>query len=221
MKLQCHALQDTVVRKLNIIGAGGHGAVCAEIAYLNGYTEIVFYDDAYKNIPTQLGYSVENTLYWVYDNIQKNEDYIVAIGNNTIRQTIFYKLQSLSANIVNLIHPKAIVSPFCKMGLGNVLCGGSFLGVQSNIANACIINSISSVDHDCTLEDAVHICPGSHIAGGCILGQRSWLGIGSTVKECMIVGSDVFVGAGAVVVSNLSANETYVGIPARKLNRKL
>lgn len=31
--------------KIAIIGAGGHGKVCAESARLNGYTEIVFWDD--------------------------------------------------------------------------------------------------------------------------------------------------------------------------------
>lgn len=31
--------------KLAIIGAGGHGRVVADIAKLNGYEEIVFFDD--------------------------------------------------------------------------------------------------------------------------------------------------------------------------------
>lgn len=32
-------------KKLVIIGAGGHGRVCAEIASMNGYSDISFLDD--------------------------------------------------------------------------------------------------------------------------------------------------------------------------------
>ena len=32
-------------KKLVILGAGGHGRVCAEIASMTGYEEIVFLDD--------------------------------------------------------------------------------------------------------------------------------------------------------------------------------
>lgn len=203
------------MRKLNIIGAGGHGAVCADIALLNGYKEIVFYDDAFIEKPTLLKWKVINSISWVYDNIHKDEDYVIAIGNNALRQSIFYKLHDLSVNIVNLIHPKTIVSSFSKMGQGNVLCAGSFIGVNTSLANACIINSLSSVDHDCTLEDAVHICPGTHVGGCCKLGQRSWIGIGSSVKQCISIEADAVIGAGAAVISNITSAQLYVGVPAR------
>ena len=44
-------------KKLVIIGAGGHGKVCAEIAELNGYKEIVFLDNDI-NKTTCLGYPI-------------------------------------------------------------------------------------------------------------------------------------------------------------------
>ncbi len=215
MKQLCRNLRATIVRRINIIGAGGHGAVCADIGLLCGYKEIVFYDDAFIEKPTLLNWKVTNNISWVYNNIQKNEDYAIAIGNNALRQSIFYKLQNLSANIVNLIHPKAIVSSFSRMGQGNVLCAGSFVGVNTTLANVCIINSLSSVDHDCILEDSVHVCPGTHVGGFSSLGQRSWIGIGSAVKQCISIGADAVIGAGAAVVSDVPSAQLYVGVPAR------
>ena len=49
------------------------------------------------------------------------------------------------------------------------------------------------------------------------MGARSWIGIGASVIQQIRIGSDVTVGAGAVVVRDLSDGVTAVGVPARAL----
>lgn len=68
-------MKDSLV----IIGAGGHGRVCAEIAELNGYHNIVFLDDGLVDRGTVFG-----TTAAIHDFLSKS-DYFVAIGDNQLR----------------------------------------------------------------------------------------------------------------------------------------
>ena len=47
--------------------------------------------------------------------------------------------------------------------------------------------------------------------------QVTVLGIGSTVIDDIRIGNRVTVGAGAVVVSNISDNIVAIGVPAKKM----
>lgn len=47
------------------------------------------------------------------------------------------------------------------------------------------------------------------------VGDRSWVGIGSAVRQMIKIGSDVMVGAGSVVVSDISDACVVTGVPAR------
>jgi acetyltransferase-like isoleucine patch superfamily enzyme len=87
----------------------------------------------------------------------------------------------------------------------------------SRIGKGCIINTSSSVDHDCWLGDGVHISPGAHLAGCVNVGQLSWLGIGCCVKQQIHVGQRVTVGAGATVVSDVMDGLTVIGTPAKSV----
>ncbi len=67
------------------------------------------------------------------------------------------------------------------------------------------------------LADAVHICPGAHLAGEVQVGACSWIGIGASVIQQIRIGADVTVGAVAAVVCDLPDGVTAVGVPARVL----
>lgn len=67
--------------------------------------------------------------------------------------------------------------------------------------------------------EAVHISPGTMLAGAVTVGDRSWVGIGACARQLVRIGSDVVVGAGAVVVRSISDSCTVVGNPARPLVR--
>ena len=78
-----------------------------------------------------------------------------------------------------------------------------------------ILNTGATVDHDCVIGDAVHIAPGSHLAGNVTLEEGVFLGIGTVVIPGRRIGAWTRVGAGAAVVHDLAANVTAIGVPAR------
>ena len=80
-----------------------------------------------------------------------------------------------------------------------------------------IINSNATIEHDCVIEDYCHVAPGAVLAGDVFVGPSSSIGAGSTVKQGVKIGRNVTIGAGSVVLNDIPDNETWVGVPAKKL----
>lgn len=94
---------------------------------------------------------------------------------------------------------------------------GVVINNAAKIGNGVIVNTCSSVDHDCKISDFVHISVGAHLAGTVTVGNRTMIGAGTTVINNITIGEDVAVGAGAVVIREIEEKGTYVGVPARKI----
>lgn len=200
------------MKELAIIGAGGHGVVVAEIAKLNGYKKIFFYDDN----PSMLG---TNILEWKVagntNNIPKNSEVIIAIGDNKIRYNITNRALDRNWLIPVLIHPRAVISENVNIGAGTVIMANSVINARTTIGKGCVINTSSSVDHDCILEDFVHIAPGANIAGGIKIGEGTLVGIGSCLIPNITIGSWNVIGAGSTVIKNIQDNQIVYGNPAK------
>lgn len=202
------------MKELIIIGAGGHGKVIADIAYSNGYKEISFIDDTKKSFDN---YQVVGTTKDI-DKFDSNKyEFIIAIGNNKIRKKIQKKLISKGLNVTTLIHPSAVISPSVIIRKGTVIMANCVINAGSIIGEGCIINTASTIDHDCIIHDYVHISPGVHIAGTVEIKERTWIGIGSSIKNNIKICEDCIFGAGSVVIKDIFNSGTYVGIPVKKI----
>ena len=71
-------------RRLAIIGAGGHGKVIGEIALLNKYGVINFFDDKLDEIENY-PFKIVDTINNLNKYINNYDDYFVAIGDNHLR----------------------------------------------------------------------------------------------------------------------------------------
>ena len=201
-------MEGTVLKKLIIIGASGHGKVIADIAVRNGYKDIVFLDDD-ENIKECAGFPVIGK---TVEAKEMDGDKIVAIGNAKIREQIQDKIKA-----VTLIHPNAVISRRVKIGEGSVVMAGAVVNSDAIIGKGCIINTGASVDHDCVIDNFAHISVGAHVAGTCHIGERTWIGAGATVSNNVNIWSDCMVGAGAVVIKTIERTGTYVGVPVEQV----
>lgn len=204
------------MKKLIIIGAGGHAKVVYEIAKLcNYYQSIDFYDD-YVLGEVIDGKTVIGNVSLVRERIDEC-DLFIAIGNNKIRTSLYDDFKALGATFALISHPSTIISTSAKIGENTVLMPQVVVNSCAEIGNSCIINTAATIDHDCLIEDGSHISVGSHIAGTCRIGSQVMLGVGSCVCNNVSIGDNVVVGAGGVVVKNIMEPGTYVGVPVKKI----
>lgn len=199
------------MKRLAVIGASGHGKVIADIARKIGYSEIVFLDDD-EGIRECGGYPV----------IGKSSkagtieaDVIIGIGNADVRKRIQKSIPE--EKFITLIHPDAVIAEDVMIGVGTVVMAGAVINPGARIGKSCIINTCSSVDHDCSVGDYVHIAVGSHLCGTVTVGNGTWVGAGVTVSNNAAICPNCIIGAGAVVIRDILETGTYIGIPAKKV----
>lgn len=202
--------------KLLIIGASGHGKVVADIALNMGKWQTIAFLDDDINLTSSMGLEVIGRTNDI--STYKDEyEIFVGIGNNTTRQKLHEKLETLGASIPTLIHPNTVIGSEVVIGIGTAIMAGAVINCCTTIGNGCIINTGSTVDHDNVIEDFVHISPGANLAGSVHVGQGSWLGIGSVVSNNVNIIKGCKVGAGAVVIKDLIDEGIYIGVPVRRI----
>src|SRR4029453_12967758 len=77
-----------------------------------------------------------------------------------------------------------------------------------------IVNTAASVDHECCLDDGVHVGPGVRLGGRVRVGRGSWLGLGSGIKDGVRTGPGTIVRAGSLVLRDLPGGVVAFGTPA-------
>jgi sugar O-acyltransferase (sialic acid O-acetyltransferase NeuD family) len=202
--------------KLLIIGASGHGKVVADIALkMSRWQSVAFLDDD-ENLKTSMGIEVIGNSNKAFELLGEYE-ICVAIGNNATREKLQSELKSKGARIPTLIHPSAIIGEQVIIGSGTVVMAGVIINCCTKIGEGCIINTGSTIDHDNVIGSFTHISPGVHLAGTVKVGLGSWIGIGSTISNNVTITSDCKIGAGAVVVKDITEPGVYVGVPVRRI----
>lgn len=195
-------LKNFMNKKIAIIGAGGHAKVAGEIALLNHYETIDFYDDRIneiKNFP----FKILGNLDLLKNNMKNYDIFFVAIGDNKIRCNYISWLKKENNNVATLIHPRTTVSQFSSIGIGSCVMANAAINPGTIIKDGVIINTSSSIDHDCLIEDYVHISPNCSLSGGISVGKFSHLGTGTSVHPGINIGKDVKIGVGSKVYKNI------------------
>jgi sugar O-acyltransferase (sialic acid O-acetyltransferase NeuD family) len=206
-----------MTKELAIVGASGHGKVIADTAEQLGFT-VTFYDDAYPN-KTHIEHwlihgTCDDLIELNHTNVTLNSNVVVAIGNNEIRQQKIELLQRNSFNLITLIHPTAVISQYATVAAGTVVFAGAIINAFAKVGVGCIVNTAAVIEHDCIINDFTHICPNVALAGGVVVGTKSWVGIGSQVKQLVTIGDNSLIGAGSTVIRNIPDNVTAFGSPA-------
>ena len=194
-------------KKLMIIGASGHGKVVSEVA--KSFYDIIDYLD--DNNQKAIGKVCDFKKYI------DEYDFIVAIGNNEIRERITQCLLEFNANVVNVISAFSYISSDLKLGVGNVVMPGCIIQPGCVIGDGVIVNTSATIDHENIIGSYAHISVGSHLAGNVHIGKRTFVGVGTNIINNIEVTGDCVIGAGSTVLSNIIENGTYVGTPAKKI----
>jgi sugar O-acyltransferase (sialic acid O-acetyltransferase NeuD family) len=208
------------MKRLAILGASGHGKVVADAADCLGWDTIDFFDDAWPQNGAIGAWTIEGDTETLLTQLAAYDGVVVAIGHNLTRMQKHAELASKGAPLVSIVHPAAMISRHASIGAGSVVMASAVVNVDTKLGEACIINTGATIDHDCQLGDGVHVSPGAHLAGGVVVDEYSWIGIGASVRQQIHIGTGVIVGAGAVVIHNVPDYCKVAGVPARVIGTR-
>lgn len=202
-----------------IVGAGGHGAVVADIlqrahAAGSGVRPIGFVDDT----PALQGQRLVDlpVLGPIASLAQQAHDAIVvAIGDNRMRRVLTEQFLADGEQLVSAVHPDACVAASATIGEGAMVSAGALVQPRAVVRRGVIINTRASVDHDCEVEEFAHVSAGATLGGSVRIGREALVALGATVVSGRSVGARTTIGAGAVVTRDIPADVVAWGVPAR------
>ena len=208
------------VRKVVVVGAGGHAKVVLEVLRAAGGFEVAGLVDPNPAQAEVLGVRVLGG-----DDILPGlrsrgvAAAVVALGSNRARERVGDGLRAMGFALPAAVHPSALVSPSARIGDGAVVMARAVLGTLAAVGEFAIINTGAVVEHDNRIGRAAHVAPGVALAGSVTVGDRALVGVGSAVRPGIRIGADAVVGAGSAVVADVADGMSVGGVPARALRR--
>ena len=134
-------------------------------------------------------------------------DMFIAIGNNYKREKIFKKTKKKGYTLLSFIESSVLRYENLETGENVFITGTS--GIQPFVTirdNSFVIGSKighhSEIGKHCLLSD-------SHIAGGVTIGDRTFIGINSAVKQKVKIGRNNIIGMGSTIIEDTGDNEVY------------
>lgn len=171
--------------KIVVIGGGGHAKVLISILKKIDKYNIVGYSDIIDkglilNVPYVGTDDILKNLY----KLKKVRLAAVGIGqikNIELRKAVIEKISTIGFQFPSIISPNSIINEDVKIGRGTVIMDGVILQLGVEIGEYSIINTRTSIDHDCIIGDFVHVAPGCTICGEVKVGNETFLGTGTEV----------------------------------------
>ena len=191
-----------------IYGAGGHARVILSMLLArNTPVHAIFDDDPFKKecceVRVMSPYNCE---------LFPDEEIIVAIGDNYNRRVLVEKVKH---KFGHFIHSSAFVAGTMQLGIGTVVFQNAVIQTSTRIGTHVIINTAAILEHDCILENFVHIGPGSTLCGNVSIGENTLIGAGTVVIPGISIGKNCVVGAGSVVIRDIADGNVVCGNPGR------
>ena len=202
-----------------ILGAGGHAVSVANVAVACGMSIVAFVDDD-KSESKLLGVPIITKQQCI--DAHPSANFAIAIGDNSVRERVCndYKSELPNSKFPSLIHPTSVVGFHSEIGSGTVIMPQANVGPNSIVGDFCILNTSSSIDHDCDMRSFSSIAPRVVTGGNVKIGARSAVSIGATIKHGIKIGDDVVIGANSYVNKAVDSNLVAYGTPCNAIRKR-
>ena len=192
--------------KLALFGYGGHAREVA--AQINKPVEF-FVDDEFSNDVAKPISLFDPTTHLM----------MVAVADPNERKKIVQRLPE-NTKYFTFIHPTVLtMSQDVEIGVGSFIGAYSILTTNITLGNHVILNRGNQIGHDSKIGDFFSAMPGAIVSGNVRISDCVYMGTNSSIKEKIVVNSDVIIGSNTTVVKNILTGGVYVGVPAKFLKK--
>lgn len=213
------------MEKIYILGTSGFASEVTEYILDNEDYAIKGYFDTddkdyrkYKYKAPFLG-SEENF------NFDSDDNVIIAIADNKIREKIYNKLVLKNVALANVIHKDTFVSKTSKIDKGAIIAPFVTLTSNVKIGKNFQANIYSYIAHDCIIGNYVTFAPAVKCNGNVIIEDNVYIGTGTIIyqgkpNKPLVIGEGSIVSAGSVVTKSIPKNTTVFGNPAIEFTKE-
>lgn len=153
----------------------------------------------------------------IYDNVKIGKEVIINAGC-VIGAEGFGYLQNEKGVYDNFPHVGAvIIEDKVEIGANTCIDRGA-LG-NTHIREGVKINNLVHIAHNVVIGKHTLINAHVIVSGSTTIGNYSWVAPGAIVRDGIKIGSNVIVGMGAVVTKDIPNGETWIGNPARPIDK--
>jgi sugar O-acyltransferase (sialic acid O-acetyltransferase NeuD family) len=149
------------------------------------------------------------------------KSFILGLSKPSIRKDISNRLINLG------FLPKVIISPnvhlpySCSISDNITVLRDSVIEPNVYIGYGTLINVGVFLHHGSHLGEFCEVAPRATILGNVTIGDLTFIGAGSIIREDIRIGNECIIGCGSVVINNIPNNEVWAGNPAKFLKKNI
>jgi acetyltransferase EpsM len=132
------------------------------------------------------------------------------------RQQTTITLLKFNIPFLNLIHPKINLTNV-TIGTGVIIHEDVYIEENCEINDYCAISVKTSIAHESKIGRFSFLATNVTISGKVNIGEAVTIWTSATITPRLMIGNNVKIGAGSVVLNNIENDFTVYGNPARKL----
>ena len=137
-------------------------------------------------------------------------------ARNALRKRMYGEMKAKGYAAASYVSSRAFVWPNCQIGEHCFLLEDNTLQPFSRIGVNVVLWSGNHIGHHSTIGDHTFVSSHVVVSGCCRIGASGFLGVNATIANNVTVGDDCIVGAGALVLGDVPAGETVVGLWRRR-----
>jgi UDP-perosamine 4-acetyltransferase len=195
-----------------LIGGGGHAKVLIEALRKQNFQILGFVDPAFSKNQAFSGVFCIGNDEDIKSHAPETVLLVNAVGSvnvTDVRRRIFEKFKAQGYTFANVIHPSAVIAADVHIGEGVQVMAGTVLQPGTVIGNNTILNTRSSIDHDCKIGNHVHVAPGVTLSGNVVIGDGCHIGTGASVIQGITIEENCLVAAGTAIYKNILKKSTH------------
>ncbi len=208
-------------KDIYILGVGHNTIVYIDLAEACGYrvAGLYHYNDDMSG-ETYHGYKVVGSFADLFK-AESLEGMLFALsqGDNTYRAELFSRIINAGGGIPTLIHPSANVSRFARIGCGVAIHINAIVHPDTQIMDNTILSYNTTLTHSSSIGNNCFLAGGATIGAYTQVEDFVFIGQGalSVSNKVATIGTHAYIGARSLLTHSVPPNAVVAGSPAKVL----
>ncbi len=195
------------IKKLLLIGGGGHCRSCIDVIRSTSQYEIIGILDVADKVGLMIdGVPIIGTDKELNKYLPQTDECLITVGhikNGELRKTLHSQVLAAGGSLATVVSPSAYVSKSASVESGSIVMHQAVVNAGAVIGQNVILNSMSLIEHDAKIDSHVHISTRATINGGAIVAEGGFVGSHAIVFNHCSIGRHSIVGGGQIVRQDL------------------